>query len=161
MDNVSDRQTFVISINCATFNPNGVKSTIILPMNLRFAADELVLKCISYHPAQAAVGVDRDDTIQIWCNVTNDGLIGSFSNFNNFTIRHDEHFRISNSFQTGNFILQLQRTEVKDIYGAAISVASYNPQVLISDFIGPAVQTTFGTVVITLEFLKLKNKSLY
>ncbi len=143
--NIIDRQTFVISVNCFTFvpGPPEVPSQVTLPMNLRFAADELILKSISYHPLEGKN--DLSDTVQIWCNKTNDGLIGSFSNSNNFTVRHDEHFRISNTFQSGNFVLQFQGTD-------GGGPASYNPQPLISSQVA---QRTFGTVVLTIEFVKL------
>ena len=79
-------------------------------------------------------------------------MIGSFSNANNFTVRHDEHFTISNSFQTGNLILQFQGTDgslnnVPD-YG---NPGSHNPQRLISN---QSPKRTFGTVVLTIEFVK-------
>ncbi len=152
-NNIADRQTVVISINCATFNLAGVKSEVTLPMNLRFAADELVVKNISY----IGPGTDLPDVVQIWCNITTDGLIGSFPNSGNNSLptfpSSANHFRINNTFQYGNFVLQLQQTG-----GTAATIASYNPQPLISSL---AAQTTFGIVSITLEFLKLKNKGLY
>ncbi len=141
MHNIIDRQTFVISINLFTFT-GLVAAQVSLPMNLRFAADELILKSISYRPVTGTN--DVDDSVQIWCNITNDGLIGSFSNTNNFTYHHDEHFRISNNFQTGNFVLQFQSTDL----GAP---ASYNPQPLIN-LQNP--QRSFGVTVLTIEFVK-------
>ncbi len=155
MSNIADRQTVVVSINCATFHvPGGVPSVVTLPMNLRFAANELVVKNISYIGA----ATDVSDVVQIWCNITNDGLIGSFPNSgtNNLIpvfISCDNHFKINNNFQIGNFVLELQQTG-----GPAGTPASYNTQPLISSL---AAQSTFGKVVITLEFLKLKNKELY
>ena len=141
--NIIDRQTFVISINCFAFT-GAVPSQVQLPMNLRFAADELVLKSIVYNNSGATA--DVDDVVQVWCNVTNDGLIGAFPNSPTQVpvfLGLDSHFTINNTFQTGNFILQLQNTSL----GAP---ASYNPQSLISS----TVQHTFGTVVLTIEFLK-------
>lgn len=158
MSDIIDRQTFVISVNLSTFvpAPTEVPSIVNLPMNLRFAADELVLKSIVYHPPQA--GADVRDTIQIWCNVTNDNLIGFFTNTAAFGVQHDEHFRISNTFQTGNFQLQFQGTDgsldnaaPNPHYGPP---GSYNSQRLISN---QNPQRTFGVVVMTIEFLKLKK----
>ena len=159
MSNVIDRQTVVISVNMFTFKTVGVvetKSEVSLPMNLRFAADELVVKNISYNgaisPNQATT--DIQDVVQIWCDKTNDGIIGSFPNAGSARIPSfyhiNNHFRLNNSFQFGNFVLQFQQT--------GTSVSSYQPQPLIS---AAAVQTTFGVVSITLEFLKLKNKDIY
>ncbi len=143
MNNIIDRQTFIISINClnfATVGPIETKSQIQLPMNLRFAADELILKSINYN---VPVNTDISDIVQIWCNITNDGLIGSFPNDIAVYQQHNEHFTISNSFQTGNFIIQLQNTSLGD-------PASYNPQSLISS----TAQHTFGILVLTIEFVK-------
>ena len=75
--NIIQRQTFVISVNFAT-----APSELVIPMALRFVADELVLKSINYNVAAA---VDVSDVIQIWCNITEDGLIGSFPNTLLFT----------------------------------------------------------------------------
>ena len=71
MTNVIDRQTVVFSINLATLLP----SVAQIPMNLRFAADKLVLKSITYSPGAVA---DVGDMVQIWCGIINDNLIGSF-----------------------------------------------------------------------------------
>ncbi len=157
MREIIDRQTFLISVNMFNFNTgvNRVSSQVNLPMNLRFAADELVLKHISYNsaipPNQATA--DINDMVQIWCNITNDNLIGSFTNSGpnslpvNVTLNN--HFTISNYFQTGNFVLSFQQT--------GSTAASYNPQPLISSQgapPAPLVQTTFGVVAITIEFLK-------
>ena len=62
MTNVIDRQTVVISINFATLLP----SQAIVPLNLRFSADELVLKSLTYI---SNVG-DVSDAVQIWCDKT-------------------------------------------------------------------------------------------
>lgn len=144
-----DRQTFVISVNLNTLT-GVIPSQVQLPMNLRFAADELVLKSITYNPF--AGNLDVDNTVQIWCNITNDNLIGSFSNTNNLSTQHDEHFRINNTFQTGNFVLQFQGTDGSlDNVPNFGNPGSYNPQRLISS---QFPQRTFGTVVLTIEFLK-------
>ncbi len=163
MSNISDRQTIVISVNMFTMT-GAVNSEVSLPMNLRFAADELAVKNISYcgaiSPNQAIN--DIQDIIQIWCNQTNDGIIGTFPNSGDIGVagvitstQHNEHFRLNNTFQTGNLVLQFQQTGAGGQFNA---LASYLPQPLISAL---AAQTTFGIVTITLEFLKLKNKDLY
>ena len=146
MTNVIDRQTVVFSINLALLLP----SVAQIPMNLRFAADELVLKSLTYSPGAVA---DVDDMVQIWCSLTNDNLIGSFPNGIGQSYQHDEHFRLSNSFQTGNITLQFQTT-----IGPAAPFY-YNPQALISP--GAVVGNTKGIVSFTVEFLKLKDKTLY
>ena len=159
MSNITDRQTVVISINCFNFAtvvnippiPNvETKSQVQVPLNLRFAADELIVKNISYNgaiPPNETIA-DVTDVVQIWCNVTNDGIIGTFPNGGNGAIPiccyHDSHFRLNNTFQTGNLILQLQQT-------GSGNPASCGPQPLISAL---AEQTTFGIVSITLEFVK-------
>lgn len=147
--NIIDRQTFVISVNLSTFvpGPPEIPSQVTLPMNLRFAADELILKSINYN---IGAGVDMADIVQIWCNITNDGLIGAFPNDFSVSQINNQHFRINNTFQTGNFVLQFQNTSLG-------GPASYNPQSLISS----TAQRTHGTVVLTFEFIKLKNKEIY
>ena len=120
-----DRQTFVISVNLETLT-GAIPSQVQLPMNLRFASDELILKSTIYNNSGATA--DIDDVVQVWCNVTNDGLIGAFPNSPLQTLvflQLDQHFTINNTFQTGNFVLQFQNTSL----GAP---ASYNPQSLIS-----------------------------
>lgn len=155
--NIVDRQTFVISINCDTFNDAAaipIPSRVILPMTLRFPADEIILKSISYHPVIAGGAVtDIDDVIQIWCNITNDNLIGAFPNTNCFCYQHNEHFRINNTFQNGNFELQLLGTDgsINNVPNYA-SIASYNPQRFISSQVP---LRTKGTVILTIEFVKL------
>ena len=145
MTNVIDRQTVVFSINLALLLP----SIAQIPMNLRFAADELVLKSITYSPG---VVPDVDDMVQIWCSLTNDNLIGTFPNGIGLSYQHDEYFRFRNSFQTGNITFQFQTT----INGAPFY---YNPQALISP--GAVLGNTKGIVSFTVEFLKLKDKTLY
>lgn len=148
MTNIIDRQTFIISVNLFTFAPGPpeVPSQVTLPMNLRFAADELIVKSIAYSTRNASN--DIEDTIQIWCNITNDNLIGSFPNSLNIQVQHDDHFRLNNTFQTGNLVLQFQQT-------ATGNPASYQPQPLISS---QNPQQTFGKVSITIEFVKLAQK---
>ena len=130
MKQIIDTPTVVISVNLNLMNSVDRPSQVQLPMNLRFAADELVLKSIVYGGSQ----VDVDDIIQIWFNITNDNIIGSFTNA-------IPHFKISNTFQTGNFMLQFQQTDI----------TSYNPQALISSQVP---QRTFNKVVLTFEFLR-------
>ena len=67
MTNIIDRQTLVFSFNLNTLLP----STANVPINLRFAADEIVLKSLSYSSSAADVG----DMVQVWCSKTNDNLI--------------------------------------------------------------------------------------
>ena len=55
-------------------NPANKPSQVQLPMNLRFAADELILKSITYNN-NVSIFPDISNTVGIWCNVTNDGLI--------------------------------------------------------------------------------------
>ena len=146
MTNVIDRQTVVSSINLALLLPLVAQ----IPMNLRFAADELVLKSLTYSPGGVA---DVGDMVQIWCSLTNDNLLGTFPNGVGLSYQHDEHFRLSNSFQTGNITFQFQTT-----IGPAAPFY-YNPQALISP--GAVVGNTKGIVSFTVEFLKLKDKTLY
>ncbi len=156
--NIIDRQTIIISVNLYTCT-GLVASQVALPLNLRFAANEVVVKNISYVgaiPPNAAVA-DIQDIVNIWCDRTNDGLIGSFPNSSNngtegnsISCQHNEHFSLSNTFQTGNFGLQFQQSGAG---GRFSTFASSDPQPLISQL---ATQTTFGVVSITLEFLKTK-----
>ena len=160
MKEITDRQTFVISVNLFTFLTTGAgvetKSQVQLLMNLRFAAEEVIIKNITYCGAITpnAATADISDIVQIWCNMTNDEMIGSFPNVGNSVAKlpiyssHNNHFRINNTFQTGNFILQFQQT---GITAASANPASYNPQPLISSL---AAQSSFGVVVLTIEFVK-------
>ena len=134
MSEIIDRQTFIFSVNFA----NAGAAIMQTPMNLRFAADALILKSISYNVPPAT---DTAEVVQIWCNITNDNLIGSFPNDIAVYQRHDEYFTISNTFQTGIFELQFQQCDnnTGPIY--------YNPQPLIGN-------NTQGVVAITIEFVK-------
>lgn len=145
MTNILDRQTVVISINLATLLPSQANVLI----NLRFVADEVVLKSLTYSPSAVA---DVADSVQIWCDKTVDGLIASFANGVGLSYQHDEHFRLSNGFQSGNMMFQFQTT--------ANGAPQYcNPQGLIS--LGAVLGNTKGIISFTLEFLKLKNKEIY
>src|SRR3954464_588111 len=120
MNNIVDRQTFIFSVNLNGLDP----SQIVTPVNLRFAADELILKSLTYNAV--AAHADTDDVVQIWCDRTNDGLIASFTNNSIVNQFHNEHFRLSNTFQTGNITFQFQQTT------AYTAPFYYNPQALIS-----------------------------
>ena len=141
MSQIIDRQIVIVSVNLLTLTGVNNPSQVSIPINLRFSANELVVKSIGYRSVDG--NADVSDLVQIWCNITNDSLIGSFPNISNLQVQHDDHFCISNTFQSGNFVLQFQRTDVG---------ASYNPQPLISS---QAPQRTKGVVVITIEFVKL------
>lgn len=144
MSNICDRQTMVFSFNLTLLLP----SVAVVPMNLRFAADEMILKSVTYSPVANA---DIGDSVNIWCDKTNDGIIATFANGIGLSYQHDEHFRLSNSFQTGNMTFQFQTT----INGSPFF---YNPQVLIS---GAILGNTHGIISFTVEFVKLKNKDIY
>ncbi len=172
--NIIDRQTVIVSVNLVTFKTDAgthieVPAIVNLPMNLRFAADEMVLKNITYNSVDGKA--DTPDVVQIWCSITNDGIIGTFPNAgdtdpaNGFPIplscQHDDHFRLNNSFQTGNMQLQFQQTRVNVLPSLNYPLGfpgSIGVQPLISAL---AAQTTFGSVSMTLEFIKLKDKYLY
>lgn len=137
MTKITNKQTFVFSVNL------NIQSTMNTEMNLQFAADELVVKAISYQSNVADVG----EVIQIWCNITNDNLIGSFPNSGPaqtpIFIACDTHLQISNSFQTGTFTLQFQETG----NNGTPSPFYYNPQ-------DPIANNSNGVVSITIEFVK-------
>jgi len=137
MSNFADRQTFVFSLDL------GSSPQIQTSLNWRFSADELVVKSITYN---SVAGADTDALLQIWCNVTNDSLIGSFPNNAAFIQSQNDHFRLNNSFQTGNFVLQFQTAGLDTNF-------HYNPTALNTG--------SHGTVAVTIEFIKLKNKEIY
>ena len=68
---ILERQTFVITYNFAAANAT---AKVQIPMNLRFAAEELIVKSILYSPTGGNDG--NYELIQVWCNLTNDNLIG-------------------------------------------------------------------------------------
>lgn len=143
--NVVDRQTIVLSFNLTTLLP----SIAEVPINLRFKADELVVKSLSYSLDAVA---DVPNMVQIWCNKTVDNLIATFPNAIPISVHHDTHFRLSNSLQNETITIEFQKTQ--------FSAPSFqNPQQLISP--GNAVGDTKGIVCLTLEFLKLENKEIY
>ena len=137
--NIIDRQTVLISVDFNSLTTSEIQS----PINLRFAADELILKSISYSGNPA----DENINVQIWCNITNDNLIGAFPAKSPVALYLNSHFRISNSFQTQILHLQFQRTDNGQ------PPFFYNPQDLITDVAG-AVN---GIVSLTLEFIKLSK----
>ncbi len=142
MSNIIDRQTLIFSafLGSAELQAN---SQINVPVNLRFAADSLVLKSLSY----ASDAADVDNMVQIWCNITNDNILAAFPNSFPNTQQHDEFFKISNTFQTSTINFQFQKTQ------NYIIPFYYNPQPLISDATALA-NVTRGTVSFTIEFLK-------
>ena len=145
MSNITERQTLNISVDMSSIDP----SRIVVPVALRFAADELVLKAITY----ATTGLDVSNIVQIWCSITNDGLLGSFPNAINIHQQHDDHFSICNTFQSGNITFQFQKTI------AYIEPFYYNPQPLISDVPAPPnplnpPNVTRGILSFTVEFVK-------
>lgn len=147
MRNIVDRQTFIFSIDLEDLHGALYPSILSTNIALRFAADELVVKSVSYSPYTLDIThpkSDLCDVIQIWCNITNDGLICAFPNSAIVSVRHNESFTISNKFQTGSFVLEFQQT-------ANPGAFPYNPQNLIS---AQDTQRTFGSVSITIEFLK-------
>lgn len=135
--NVADRQTFVFSINF------GATNQIQTFLNLRFSADELIVKSIVYN---VAANADTVGVVQIYCNVTNDSLIGAFGNDGLTAQQSNCHFRLNNSFQTGNFVLQFQKA-------GADTNFHYNPTALDTN--------SHGVAAVTIEFVKLKNKEIY
>ncbi len=168
MSNILDRQTYVISVNMATFseaaNPP-VKSIVNIPINLRFTTHEMVLKSIVYNNPFFATSQDLSDIIQIYCNITNDNLIGAFSNAPaaaaaappGIVLEMDNHFTIGNPFQTSNMQLQFMQTTNNNLNNGNVAIiGNAGPQLLISRQAVDTAQRTFGTVVLTIEFLKLK-----
>ena len=148
MKEVINRQTLIISVNLATFvaGPPEIPSQIQTPVNLRFAADELILKALEYN---TVTGVDIADVVQIWCSITNDNLIASFPNDASVYQHHDSHFTLCNTFQTGVITFQFQQTKVDN------APFYYNPQpVISSQRTNAGGSNTRGVVSFTIEFVK-------
>ena len=151
MNDIISRQVIIISINCENFHIDpvtfaGTPSIINVPINLRFAANELstTFNCVWVGHG----GVDTDDVIQIYCSITNDNIIGAFPNGSQSSILPNQQFSLNNTyFQTGTMTLQLQQTDNANPF-------SYNPQPLISS---QDPQRTSGVVVLTFEFLKVSK----
>ena len=150
MSNIINRKTYIISVNLITLT-GAVPSQVTLPLDLTFAADELVVKSLAY--SSLAGNADVNDLVQIACNITNDNLICAFPNTLMFSEVHDEHFAINNSFSGGNLTLQFQGTDglITEIGPVFASSASFRPQRLIS---AQVPQRTKGTLVLTIEFVK-------
>lgn len=151
MNNIIDRQTLIFSVNLDTFNPAGVLAQVEIPISLRFPADELIVKSITYNPKEGAA--DLSDSVQIACNITNDNLIAAFPNKNPFTQQHEDHFKISGTFQNGIFMLQFQGTDgsLDNVPNFKSPLGSCLPQRLISS---QNPQRTKGTVILTIEFIR-------
>ena len=146
---ILDRQTFVFSVDFNNFNGN-TPSEIKTGVNLRFNADELILKSIVYNTRTG--DPDTDDVIQIWCDQTDDNLLAAFPNGATVFQQHDEHFRISKKFQSGVIQFQFQNTDKPATF-------YYSPQPLLTDgLVGTAKTTTLGILSFTIEFVKLSKE---
>ncbi len=139
MSNILDRQTFVFSINMNLLtNTSKIQSAI----QLRFVADEMILKSISYKVRAATA--DTDNMVQIWCNMINDNLMVAFPNNSSYIQAMDLHFRVNNVCQTGSIEFQFQQTAL----GAPLY---YNPQ---NGIVTAGVSQTNGILCFTIEFVK-------
>lgn len=138
MSKIVDRQSFLFS-----FKFNGTVYPSILRTNLflRFQADELVVKSITYSTDPATN--DTVELCQIWCNIVNDNLIGSFPNFAPNTQSPNHHFTMS-KFQQGEFVLAFQTSTPSNYYSSQDLLSS--------------LAYTYGTVAIAIEFIKYGNK---
>jgi len=143
MKNIIERQTFVFSVDFQSLI-NDNTSKIVSPINLRFAADELIFKSIAYNSVTATP--DIDDVVQIWCNITNDALLTAFPNTSSAVHYTDLHFSLSNTFQTGNVVFEFQQT-------ANGGPFYYNPQPGVVQGTPPASNTN-GILSFTVEFVK-------
>ena len=156
---VTDRQTMVFTVDLYQLSP----SLIQVPINLRFHASEMILKSISYttnanHP-------DFDDNVQIWCDLTMDGLLTSFPNAGQFLSFCDLHFPLNNkNFQTGVATFQFLQTDF--FVPANPPTPAFhtgapnfnNPLPLISYQIGNVGgPNTLGKLSFTVEFIKYQK----
>ena len=143
---IEQRQTFVFFTDIGLLVAAGT-SKISNGINLRFAADELILKSLTY---KIGTGVaDTNDLVQIWCNLTDDNLIGSFPNNGTVFQQHNEHFSLSNKyFQTGQIVFEVQQTASSV---PATNPIFYNPQ---AGIIQGGASHTNGTISFTIEFVK-------
>ena len=66
MSNIINRKTYIISVNLTL--AGAVPSQVTLPLDLTFAADELVVKSLAY--SSLAGNADVNDLVQIACNIT-------------------------------------------------------------------------------------------
>ena len=96
MTKILDQQVFVFSIDLLT----ATSSQIATNINLRFAADALILKSVENN---VTAQTDVAATVQIWTNVTNDGLIGAFPNDGVVFMCPNTCHRLNNSFQSGSY----------------------------------------------------------
>lgn len=145
MKEIIDRQTLIITVNLFPFDSPANPSSVNIPINLRFSADALIIKQVSYSPNSN--NADTGDMILVWCNITNDNLIAVIPNGSSNVIplsaTHDDCFMINNTFQTGTMILQFMSGE------DSAPPFYYNPTPLISN-----IQQTFGIISLTIQFVK-------
>lgn len=145
MINVIDRQTIHFCVNLDT------TADVTIPVNLRFSASHMILQNITYNAKNATT--DLNDSVQIWCSIANDGIIGVFPNagINNIPVctHFNAFYSLSNDFASGNIRFQFQQ-----VGGTAGNPANINPQPLISS---QNPQRTFGTAILAIEFLKNKK----
>ena len=127
MSNIADRQTFCLSFDFTTLIPSRAR----IPIILRFRADEMVVKSLSYANHNAH---DTRNVVQIWCDKTVDPLIGQFPNFASTTQSPNTHIRLSNPFQADTLTLEFQQTE-----NAPVNGSFSNPQQMITAEPDPGV----------------------
>lgn len=142
--NIIERQTFVFSVDFADLLLAGT-SQIKPNLNLRFAADTLVLKAVVYQERAVA---DTADVVQIWCDKAQDNIIGSFPNNGPVQQQHNEHFSLNGTFQNGEIVFEFQQTA----NGAPFY---YNPQ---PGIMQGGASNTNGIVSFTIEFLRHDKK---
>ena len=70
------RQTYNFSIDFQKLLAQGTSTVSYYVSNLKFAADTMILKNITYNSREA--DPDTDDVVQIWCSKAENGLIGYF-----------------------------------------------------------------------------------
>jgi hypothetical protein len=139
--NIVERQTIVISNNMQD------STDINVPIDLRFYADEMILKEIVFNSAGNAVVT----TVLIWSNLPIDQVIGVFSSGSIISdaaiptfsgapiVRPNNHFQLSSRFKTGvvNFQFQEPNDTAPFIGGKYMAAGTIN-----------------GTVTFTLEFVR-------
>ena len=153
---VLENQILVFSVNLSTlYGVNNPPSEVQFPINLRFAADTMVVKSIVYQQPTItsnppAVGDDLPQMVQIWCNIANDDIIGVFSNTNTGQgLYHNESFLIPNPVQISSIKFQFQQVVPTT---TTTPISSYGSGPLISETAGG--QRTHGVVSMTIEFLR-------
>lgn len=148
--NITNRKTFVFSVDCAKLVIAGT-SKIRTTLDLSFDADTLVLKNISYNETTA----DTADVVQIVCNKTQDGIIGSFPNKSSYSTQHNEYFPLSGPFQIGAIEFEFQQTRS----GSPLYFLPQAGIVTFNNAVPPVPSSnTNGTVSFTIEFLKHDKK---